>query len=650
MIIDKISVADFGVLHNFEVYPGDGMNVIFAPNESGKSTLLAFIKFMFYGSRQKKEYGDLTFKEKYMPWNGMPMSGSIEFTHLGKKYYIYRSEGLKNGGKVYEIKNPLTGEPYEGIEIPGQYFFSVGERGFSQSCFVADSALITDADNDIISVLSGNGIESSSYQKVRKILDEKLLNLVSPKRSGSAYNLVKSEREALEVKLFQCEKELGILDACASKEAALKDDLRKTGEEICVLEKRFEAMEKQKKAAKLRELEGKLKEESDDLERLMETRSELDKPVGAEALSDEEKSVLATPDNVYDAGISRLSRMSIALSVLVIIALVSGLHFSGFWGNQRIMTASFTGFFVAGVTLTILAFITIQRIKQQKMRTAMLNRKKHITGKLPHFSQVPSERIAEMKTTLSLQIEKSKAGILELSDTVYALRSELSDIICSGEYDIFDTNSFTNEDLSGIIKSKQKHINDIKGSLMRISSETVRREELLSKAESIRLKIKKLSDEMKNIDEKAAVLKIAREILDSAFSKLRDNFAPALSKSAFEIFSSVVCEKYDGIVSNERFETSLLVNNEYKDVRYLSAGTKELVYLSLRIAESAYLAHGGVPVFLDDILMSFDDERCTNMLKFLVGVSDTRQIFLCTCRNREKDWCIRETNAVIIEL
>ncbi len=650
MIIEKITVVNFGILQDFEVYPGDGMNVIYAPNESGKSTLLAFLKFMFYGSRQKKEPGELTFKDKYMPWNGMPMSGSIEFSHLGKKYYIYRSEGMKNGGKIYEIKNPVTGEAYEGIDNPGKFFFSVGERGFSQSCFVTDSAIITEADGDVISALSGNGTESVSYQKVREILDEKLLNLVSPKRSGSVYSQIKSETENLQTKLFQCEKELNALDSVAQKEMDLHKELEKTEEELEVLLKRSETSEKEKSLLRLRSLESTLKEESDDLERLMESRKALDTPSMEYHLSDEEREILQTSDTVYDRELSRLNKSK---TVLLIMALICGflcLKFCGIFGNEATMWAiPFLAFFFAAFLIGFFV-VRLCRHKLLIIRDGFLARKKQINMMIPSYSSNAPVHIEEMKKTLSLQIEKSKTRIMNISDKVYELRNELSDIVFTDDKDIFDTNSFTNEDLSGIIKNKQKHIDDIKGALLRISADADRRTQLHIKAESLRSELKKLSDEHQRSREKAEVLKIAVSILDSAFSELRDNFAPALSANAFEIFSAVAGDRYDGIVTNEKFETALRLSNEYKDVRFLSAGTRELVYLSLRIAESAYFASDSVPVFLDDIMMSFDDERCIKMLKFLWGVSESRQIFLCTCRSREKDWCIEETNAVIIEL
>ena len=48
MIIKKMT-ASFGKLQNETLELGDGLNIVFAPNESGKSTWCGFIKAMLYG-------------------------------------------------------------------------------------------------------------------------------------------------------------------------------------------------------------------------------------------------------------------------------------------------------------------------------------------------------------------------------------------------------------------------------------------------------------------------------------------------------------------------------------------------------------------------------------------------------------------------
>ena len=49
MKILDLHVRDFGKLHDFTLIPEPGMNLIVGENEYGKSTLLAFIRAMFYG-------------------------------------------------------------------------------------------------------------------------------------------------------------------------------------------------------------------------------------------------------------------------------------------------------------------------------------------------------------------------------------------------------------------------------------------------------------------------------------------------------------------------------------------------------------------------------------------------------------------------
>ena len=49
MIIESVHIQSFGKIHNLDLDLGEGLCVIEGPNESGKSTLAAFFRFMFYG-------------------------------------------------------------------------------------------------------------------------------------------------------------------------------------------------------------------------------------------------------------------------------------------------------------------------------------------------------------------------------------------------------------------------------------------------------------------------------------------------------------------------------------------------------------------------------------------------------------------------
>ena len=64
MKINKLSVASFGRINDAEYELSPGLNVIYGPNESGKSTMLSFIRFMLFGCHGRRSANNVTFEEK----------------------------------------------------------------------------------------------------------------------------------------------------------------------------------------------------------------------------------------------------------------------------------------------------------------------------------------------------------------------------------------------------------------------------------------------------------------------------------------------------------------------------------------------------------------------------------------------------------
>ena len=67
--------ARFGVLDNETLHLEPGLNIITAPNESGKSSWCAFIRAMLYGvnASERERAGHKPDKLRYAPWSGAPM-------------------------------------------------------------------------------------------------------------------------------------------------------------------------------------------------------------------------------------------------------------------------------------------------------------------------------------------------------------------------------------------------------------------------------------------------------------------------------------------------------------------------------------------------------------------------------------------------
>lgn len=70
MKILQIDIKGFGKFEDFSVEPSQGFNLVFGLNESGKSTLQAFVLAMIYGLTK-------TEREKYNPWHATEFAGSM---------------------------------------------------------------------------------------------------------------------------------------------------------------------------------------------------------------------------------------------------------------------------------------------------------------------------------------------------------------------------------------------------------------------------------------------------------------------------------------------------------------------------------------------------------------------------------------------
>ncbi len=144
MFIENIRIKSFGRLSDFSVDLARGMNVFEGDNESGKSTLAEFIKFMLYGM-QSKAVGDreLSERKKYISWDTSMAAGSMTVDCDGKKILIERSIiAATDGAGVVSYKESLrmtdaeTGAQLHRGKNPGEVLLGVPEDIFSGTAFI----------------------------------------------------------------------------------------------------------------------------------------------------------------------------------------------------------------------------------------------------------------------------------------------------------------------------------------------------------------------------------------------------------------------------------------------------------------------------------------------------------------------------------
>lgn len=171
--------ACFGRLQQEELVLQAGLNVIEAPNEGGKSTWSAFLRAMLYGinTKQRDKQGYIAEKNRYQPWSGAPMEGTMELTWQGRDITLRRSS--RAGAPFGKLEAVWTGteEPVPGLtgENCGETLVGAPREVFERSAFVGQGNTAIDGAPALegrIAALASSGEEDVSYSQVERRLKD----------------------------------------------------------------------------------------------------------------------------------------------------------------------------------------------------------------------------------------------------------------------------------------------------------------------------------------------------------------------------------------------------------------------------------------------------------------------------------------------
>lgn len=153
-----------------------------------------------------------------------------------------------------------------------------------------------------------------------------------------------------------------------------------------------------------------------------------------------------------------------------------------------------------------------------------------------------------------------------------------------------------------------------------------------------------LEAELKRIARERDRLFLMRNIIMEAERRFREEHQPDVLKKAGKYLSLITNERYTRLFTQEGQQGTLFVkcgnNGELIEVKegFLSRGTLEQVYLSLRLAFMEHLDPGGnpLPAFLDEVFVNWDGFRLDNGFALLKELAKQRQVFIFTCH----DWLV----------
>lgn len=134
------------------------------------------------------------------------------------------------------------------------------------------------------------------------------------------------------------------------------------------------------------------------------------------------------------------------------------------------------------------------------------------------------------------------------------------------------------------------------------------------------------------------VTDLAYRVMEDTMNEIRQSFGPELNRRTSEILSRLTGGIHREAMVHKDYKVQLVSGEDrhFREYGYFSAGTMEQIYLALRLAMTELVGAGetALPLFLDDILAQYDDERAADAAAYL---RDYRgQVIMFTCHSHIK--------------
>ena len=607
--------ATFGKLDNETLELQPGLNILSAPNEWGKSTWCAFLTAMLYGvdTRERTTKEQLAWKERYQPWSGKPMSGSIRVLHQGRDITIQR----RTRGRV-PMGDFLAWETQTGLAVReltgencGQVLLGVEKSVFLRTGFLRFSDLPVTADENLrrrLNDLVTTGDESGSAEKLAGKLRE-LRNRCRHNQTGLI--------PECQSRISQLQEQLWERQSLQTQHDRLKEQVREMEQEMEGLEvhraalARKEAQDARAAATTAQRLAQSLEEKYADAPGREELEQNLRQ--GRRLLDELDMSIVEKPGSGSNLTLAALLAGAILIAVLLIMdrkllipCIVLGLALLCFAGAM------------AGKRRRDQLWYSIDLARRQGRRTELLRSMEEWKQQLSaredlEFAQEHARQTLQRQQALEAAIDPDAP---QPEDLLTLSREETLDAIT---------------ELNHRLGRSRMQLGQHRGRMENLPDE----EQLQRRMTMARRRLAEL--ERTNI-----AIGYAQNALESALQELQRRFAPDITRRAGHYLSRLTGGAYDRITIGEDMSVLAARDSEstLRSAAWRSEGTGDQIYLALRLAVWEVLSPGS-PLILDDALVRFDQVRMERAMELLTELSEQRQILLFSCQDREKLWLER---------
>ena len=627
MIIKRMT-ASFGCLDGKTLELKPGLNVIAAPNESGKSTWCAFIRAMLYGvdSSERARSGHLPDKLKYAPWSGAPMAGEMDISHAGRDITLRRSTKAANA-PMREFSAVYTGTEER---VPGLDGASAGEaltgatrEVFRRSAFIGqgESAISGSAELEkrIVSVVSTGEEEGASWSEA----DAQLREWQRRRR----YNR-RGAIPALEEEIAEGEAQLGRVSA------TVNDLERRTAE----LELREREAEERQKALDASRASARLGLS----QALMEARERSERAEAAHrvALSEAARAEAEAAGGVFGglsaaeaaekaegerARAEKLAAEAKKRPGILPLALLAAL------AAACVILGALLNWYIAAGAAVFAALAAWRGVEYARARRASERAAAELQRLLGKYGAASAADIAALAAAHGERCRAAESARRREALTSQELTAAREAALRAQEEYVAPSDTPADALKARELSALNARIALLRTSVSELTGAAAAAGDHMALSAGLINKRERLAE----LESQYEALSLAVDALKAADAELQLRFSPALGRRAAQYLSRITGGRYDAVAVSRDFSVTarLTGDAQQRDSLYMSAGAADALYLALRLAivDLTLPAEEPCPIVLDDALAYVDGERRARVMELLREIAEKRQVILFTC-------------------
>ena len=591
MIIREANIGKFGKLENQKYQFAPQINVIYGANESGKSTLMQFLKAMLFGLEKTRVRKTLDTYNRYEPWDTPAyFYGSMMFETGQQQFLLERNFYYKE--KRARLVNIRDGE-----ELSVEYgdldmlLGNVSAAAYENTCCIGQEQLLPGRELGVLlederSNLAQTGSGDFQLSKALQELEQKRKNAEKTRKELEQQRL--SYIHQLEVNQQVLERDIAGLKAQQEKQSTQQGTVQ---ERVRALQQQMEPVQTAYQTVCRREQELKSAVAQEQLKWEQEEAEALQQKSGKNAgfsplLLIGVAGLILAP--VLRSAMDGFQKIAPALNIICIILILAGLV-SAYRKSREKKTAD------SGQKHRQSVNDSVQNHREQDSWAndrANLQSVEREGRKAALDQQL--QRVCQQKATLEEQLQK-------LKDQKKALQLQAARQEGSGDQ------------LQSQIQEKEVELENLTEQVAELQQETL--------------------DEQHAREDRDA-LELAAETMSSLAARMSKTLEHTLDKEMSEILAQITGNVHEQLQVTDGQGIVLAEQLQKRTPEAYSQGTMQQAYFSYRMAAGHMLMkEEPLPFLLDETFANYDEERLRQTLRWLA--EQENQIFLFTCRETE---------------